>query len=143
MHLKRLDSDSNPLAIKRVFTAFVKAAEANWAGEQLSLILLETFEHYTAEELPKVYRALNQYLVDEGVLEKLPVECEEREHELERRAHVGDLDGNVGDIFVQLVSGLSGGSGGDRSGAGGSTQGGFGGIGFGGAMLTLAPVSAG
>jgi len=132
VHLKRLDSDSNPLAIKRVFTAFVKAAEANWAGEQLSLILLETFEHYTAEELPKVYRALNQYLVDEGVLEKLPVECEEREHELERRAHVGDLDGNVGDIFVQLVSGLSGGSGGDRSGAGGSTQGGFGGIGFGG-----------
>ncbi len=135
LSLKRLDSDSNPFAIKRVFTAFVKAAEVNWAGEQLSLILLDTFEHYAGEELPKVYRALNQYLVDEGVLEKLPGAIEEREHELERRGDLDDLDdldGNIGDIFAQLVSGLTGGSGGDRSGSPGGIGRGLGDRGLGG-----------
>jgi len=113
--LKRMESDSNPFAIKRLFTAFVKAAEANWAGEQLSLILLETFEHYTAEDLPNVYRDLNQYLVDQGVLEKLPVELEDRDRELHTPERLGDAADGVGDIFVQLASGLTGPS---RSGGG-------------------------
>ena len=141
--LKRMESDSNPFAIKRLFTAFVKAAEANWAGEQLSLILLETFEHYTAEDLPNVYRDLNQYLVDQGVLEKLPVELEEREHELHTRERLGDAEDGVGDIFVQLASGLTGPSrsvGGHRGvgagayGPGGSAVGGPAGLGAGGQM---------
>jgi len=126
LDLKRMDSDGSPFALKRVFTSFVKAAEASWAGEQLSLILLETFEHYTAGELPKVYRGLNQYLVEQGVLEKLPVELEEREQDLERRTRVGDLDGNIGDIFAQLASGLMGGGRHDRS-AGDDGDDGFGG----------------
>ena len=106
LNLKHIDSDSSPFAIKRVFTAFVKGAEANWTGEHLSLILLETFEHYTADELPKVYQGLNEYLVQEGILEKLPVEIEEREQHLQQRNRVDDLDGNIGDIFLQLANGL-------------------------------------
>ena len=104
--LKRLDGEGNPFGVKRLFTAFVDAAEANWAGGQLSLILLETFEHYTAERLPESYRGLNQFLVDNGVLAKLPVEMDEREHEL-ARAHRGGGDA-IGDVFVQLASGLMG-----------------------------------
>jgi len=129
LDIKRMESDSNPFTIKRLFTAFVKAAEANWAGEQLSLILLETFEHYTADELLKIYRGLNEFLVQEGVLEKLPVEIEEREHELARRQRGGDLDGDIGDVFVQLTSGLMSHGRGGRPARGG---GGYGGAGLGG-----------
>jgi len=109
LDLKRMDSDSSPFALKRVFTSFVKAAEASWAGEQLSLILLETFEHYTAGELPKVYRGLNQYLVEQGVLEKLPVEMDEREQELEHREFL-DLSGKppMRALAEQLIIDLEG-----------------------------------
>jgi hypothetical protein len=117
--LKRLDTDGNPFAVKRLFSAFVDAAEAHWAGAQLSLVLLETFEHYTAERLPDIYRALNQQLVDAGVLPKLPVETEERTRELERRHRTGG--DTMGDIFVQLTSGIMGarGRGDDGQGGGG------------------------
>jgi hypothetical protein len=111
--LRRMDAEGNPFGVKRLFNAFVDAAEANWSGAQLSLTLLETFEHYTAERLPEIYRELNQYLVDNGVLPKLPVEIDEREHELDR-PHRGGGDA-VGDVFVQLTSGLIGG----RAAAGG------------------------
>jgi hypothetical protein len=143
--LKRLDSDANPFSTKRLFTALVDAAEASWAGSQLALVLLETFEHYTAKKLPEVYQELNEFLVDKGVLPKLPVEIEERERELERRER--DVDA-IGDVFVQLASGLMEGqsgckgsspaadlAGGGRAGmgSGGGMQGGdFGGAGSGG-----------
>jgi hypothetical protein len=104
--LKRLDPDGNPFSVKRLFDTFVDAAEANWAGSQLSLILLETFEHYTADRLPEIYRGLNEHLVEHGVLPKLPVGLEERERELDR-PHQGGGD-TVGDVFVQLASGLMG-----------------------------------
>jgi hypothetical protein len=104
--LKRMDGEGNPFGVKRLFTAFVDAAEASWAGGQLSLTLLETLEHYTAERLPEIYREVNRYLVDNGVLPKLPIEMDEREHELDR-PHRGGADA-VGDVFVQLASGLTG-----------------------------------
>jgi hypothetical protein len=128
---RRVEGESNPFSVKRLFAAFVDAAEANWAGAQLSLILLETFEHYTAERLPGIYRELNEYLVEQGVLPKLPVEIEEREHELDR-PHRGGGDA-VGDVFVQLASGLmgergrGGGQSGGGAGGGGSGSGGGGG----------------
>ncbi len=118
LNLKRMDAEGNPFAIKRVFAAFVKAAEANWAGETLSLILLETFEHYTAGELPAVYQGLNEYLVQQGVLAKLPVEREQREHELTRRKRIADLDDGIGDIFVRLASRLMAAGRGGQLGAG-------------------------
>ncbi|MGB5835249.1 MAG: DUF1631 family protein [Thiohalocapsa sp.] len=116
LNIRRMDTDSNPFAIKLVFTAFVKAAEVDLAGEQLSLILLETFEHYTADELPRVYRGLNEYLVEEGVLKELPIEIEGCEDVLERVPDLGGQDHGVEGIFGRLANGLAGGNGGGLAG---------------------------
>jgi hypothetical protein len=137
--LRRMDGEGNPFGVKRLFIAFVDAAEANWAGGQLSLTLLETFEHYTAERLPEIYRELNRYLVENGVLPKLPVELDEREHALDR-PHRGGGDA-VGDVFIQLTSGLMGerGGGAGRGGQGGGWGGGWGGVSGGGGPAGGAP----
>ncbi|NBC15314.1 MAG: DUF1631 family protein [Gammaproteobacteria bacterium] len=111
---QRLESDRDPFSVKLLFTAFADGAEASWAGGQLSLILLETFEHYTSDRLPDIYRSLNTYLVEQGVLPKLPVEVDAREHELDR-PHRGDSSDSssgssetIDDVFTQLTSGLLG-----------------------------------
>ena len=107
---QRLESDRDPFSVKLLFTAFADGAEASWAGGQLSLILLETFEHYTSDRLPDIYRSLNTYLVEQGVLPNLPVEVDAREHEFDR-PHRGGSSGSgetIDDVFTQLTSGLLG-----------------------------------
>ena len=131
---QRLESDRDPFSVKLLFTAFADGAEASWAGGQLSLILLETFEHYTSDRLPDIYRSLNTYLVEQGVLPKLPVEVDERERALDR-PHRGGSSGSdggsgsgetIGDVFTQLTSGLLGerAQRGNRRGDQGADQGG-------------------
>ncbi len=102
LRLKRLDGDSNPLGVKRLFTALVDAAEAGWAGAQRALVLLETFAHYTAAKLPEIYRALNQTLVERGVLPKLPIEIDASEPDLPSREPAAK---SAGDIFARLAGG--------------------------------------
>ena len=112
LDLKRLDADSNPLGPRRLFNAFVRASTGNWAGDQLSLVLLETLEHYTAEALPGLYRELNQYLVDKDVLAKLPLLNEDGPaEEVPRPTRGGGGGGGEGggssDVFVQLAGALA------------------------------------
>lgn len=122
--LKRLDSEANPLTPRRLFQAFLTASSGSWAGEQLSLVLLETFEHYSGRTLPGLYQQMNQCLIDAGVLPQLPMVAEDGTELLPGRTSAGgDTGAGVSDVFVQLASGLSqsryAGSGGGAGGMGG------------------------
>ncbi len=105
---RRMDSETNPFYPKRLFDAFLDAVGRRGADQRLGLILLETFAHYTTGALPAIYMDLNRQLVAKGVLEKLPIEIEERPHEASARRRVrrGVDSDSVGDVFVQLASGL-------------------------------------
>jgi hypothetical protein len=111
LHLKRLDSERNPLSVKRLFSAFVQAADDCGRTDQLALVLLETFEHYTAGDLPDIYRQLNRHLADNGVLPTMPVLLEEGNHEIKRSASDSEASSGVADVFAQLINGRSGGRG--------------------------------
>jgi len=120
--LKRLDSDSNPLSLKRLFRAFVRAADECGGGEDLALVLLETFEHYTADELPEIYRRLNQHLADNGVLATMRIELEERDCAIKGFTS----DPEEGDTFARLIKSVGAMSGQGLAGVGGGTGGGSG-----------------
>ena len=109
---QRLEDDRNPFSVRLLFTAFANGADASWAGGQLSLVLLETFERCTSEQLPGIYRSLNNDLVEQGVLPKLPADSDAGEHGLER-PHRRKSEA-IGDVFVQLASGLAGERGGGK-----------------------------
>ena len=111
LHLKRLDSDRNPISVKRLFRAFVQAADACSGTKQLALILLETFQHYTSNDLPDIYRQLNQHLADNGVLTTMPVLFEDSDLEIKSRTRDSATSSGGGDIFTRLINGISGGRG--------------------------------
>lgn len=108
MGVRRMEGDANPFHPKRLFNAFLDALSRHGADQRLGLILLETFAHYTIRALPAIYMDMNRQLVAAGVLEKLPIEIEERPHEAasRRRVHRDPGGDAIGDVFVQLAAGL-------------------------------------
>lgn len=73
LHVPRIGQDDNPFYPRALFKAMLSALGTLGVGEQLSLTLLQEFERQTSVELPGIYGALNQALVDGGVLPKIPV----------------------------------------------------------------------
>lgn len=74
LRVGRIGQDDNPLYPKTLFSAFLKACRSLDADDAFQMLLLSQFEHLTAHNLPRVYRELNRYLVENGVLPKIPVE---------------------------------------------------------------------
>ncbi|MBN2886473.1 MAG: DUF1631 family protein, partial [Chromatiaceae bacterium] len=73
LRLSRIGQDDNPLYPRTLFTAMLDTLDAMGAGEQLGLVLVHEFERQTASELPGIYAELNRYLIDAGVLPKIPL----------------------------------------------------------------------
>jgi len=73
LRLSRIGQDDNPLYPRTLFTAMLDTLDAMGAGEQLGLVLVHEFERQTAAELPGIYAEINRYLIDAGVLPKIPL----------------------------------------------------------------------
>lgn len=73
MHQSHSKSSINPLAPKLICDAFLEACKAINATARMRLVLLQHFDTHIAPMMPEIYRGLNQYLVDKGVLPNIKI----------------------------------------------------------------------
>lgn len=73
MHQSHSKSSINPLAPKLICDAFLEACKSIDATARMRLILLQHFDAHLAPVMPDIYRKLNQYLVDKGILPNIKI----------------------------------------------------------------------
>ncbi len=67
-----LPSAENPLAPKLICNAFRTALDRSDTETEVKLIVFKLFERALAEEMKSIYEEVNRYLVEKGVLPKIP-----------------------------------------------------------------------
>jgi hypothetical protein len=72
LEIKTIHPDANPLFPRAVFEAFLHATEELEIGGPIGIALLQEFERQVQGALPKLYAQLNTYLIERGVLPKIP-----------------------------------------------------------------------
>lgn len=72
LEIKTIHPDANPLFPRALFEAFLGATEELEIGGPIGIALLQEFERQVQGALPKLYAQLNTYLIERGVLPKIP-----------------------------------------------------------------------
>lgn len=116
----QLKEDDNPLGPRRICESILNGLGSLEVGQKAALILLNQFELVLYPELPTLYRAINHYLIDKGILPDVKVghsaRMPSRGPAQQAMAEVDDFN----KLFEQLASATS------QGGQGMSPQGGFG-----------------
>lgn len=76
--VSQIHQDSNPLFPKTLFTAFLKATEEMDISDQIGIALVQEFERQIQGKLPNLYGQINSFLVDNGVLPKIPLGLQDK-----------------------------------------------------------------
>ena len=130
-----LEQCGNPVGPRVVCDAFRVACQRIESGIKVRLIVMKLFDRYVvSEDLPKIYRTLNQFLIAKNILPRIRHEIRKRGAPAGGRpaAPGGDaLPENDEDLFETIHS-LMGAAGGAAT---GSVAGGVAGSGAGGAFL--------
>jgi hypothetical protein len=69
----QITQDSNPLFPRALYSAFLGAVTETSLDDQVGITLLQEFDRQVCDKLPKLYATLNQLLVDQGILPKIPL----------------------------------------------------------------------
>ncbi|MEA3276714.1 MAG: DUF1631 domain-containing protein [Pseudomonadota bacterium] len=112
LRVQRIIQDENPLHPKALFAAFLEAGRELEVGDQVGIVLLQEFECQIETKLPSAYQDLNRYLIDQGILPKIPLGLEQPARHLGPAASgvqgVEPAPTNTDDIFAELASRLQG-----------------------------------
>ncbi|MBK1655081.1 hypothetical protein CKO29_10260 [Allochromatium vinosum] len=69
----RLTPEDNPLHPIGLYRALFQALTALDASRELAIFLMQAFERQTSAELPGIYNDINRYLIESGILPKIPL----------------------------------------------------------------------
>lgn len=69
----RLTPEDNPLHPIGLYRALFQALTALGANRELAIFLMQSFERQTSAELPGIYNEINRYLIESGILPKIPL----------------------------------------------------------------------
>jgi hypothetical protein len=100
MHQSHIKSSINPLSPKLICDAFVEACNAIDATARMRLVLLQHFDTHLSPRMPDIYRGLNQYLVEKGVLPNIKIGATAPR---ERHQPSASMATNKGDSMVAAI----------------------------------------
>ena len=69
----RITPEDNPLHPTTLYRALFQALSGLEASRELAIFLMQSFERQTSAELPEIYNEINRYLIESGILPKIPL----------------------------------------------------------------------
>ncbi|QGU33744.1 DUF1631 domain-containing protein [Thermochromatium tepidum] len=69
----RITPEDNPLHPITLYRALFQALTSLDASRELAIFLMQVFERQTSAELPEIYNEINRYLIESGILPKIPL----------------------------------------------------------------------
>ena len=121
MQVPQVGQDDDPLYPKYVFDAMLDAVRTLAADAQIALPLLHQFELHPSSRLQNIYKSIKQFLIENGILPKIPLGGEPIADVGTQAQPGGQRDtpplvavdaaapaANESDVFAQLVDRLQG-----------------------------------
>lgn len=69
----RVSPEDNPLHPITLYRALFQALTAIDVSREVAIFLMQLFERHTSAELPGIYNEINRYLIESGILPKIPL----------------------------------------------------------------------
>ena len=69
----RITPEDNPLHPITLYRALFQALTGLEVSRELAIFLMQAFERHTSAELPGIYNEINRYLIESGILPKIPL----------------------------------------------------------------------